>query len=1221
MPPSPDAQTASHTVTPEQDARYRDVIGPWEEGGCPPLDDFEADTNFVVRAAAGSGKTTALVARMVALIRTGAAQAKELAAITFTRKAAGEMEGRFYEELRSAAQALADRLQSGDADPQTRAELDRVREAMQTVQQTFIGTVHAFCGRILREYAYDAGLPPDFAVGIEDRDFERLQRRVWHRYVSEARTEQPDLLGELQELGLPPEELQDLFTTVSHHPELDVYTESPDEPPDLSEAVAAARDFVREWQAWRPDEPIKDRKGAREALDRAEAFFDHRPIETPADAAELLTIVRAGYSDSSAKGRVTLSAWGKRGSDAYEKARHLRDEAYPDLVQRVIDPVLNPWNAYAHRKAVEFVAPAADRFTQYRREEGQLTHHDVLYWTRELLRDEPRVRRELQERSPRLLVDEFQDTDPLQAEILFYATATNRDETDWRRCTPAPGSLFIVGDDKQSIYRFRRADINVFNEVVRRIEDTGGAVVDLCRNFRSHGQILQFCDRAFPDLFGAEVDVDVPDHETVQARYAPFIAVRPPGDDPVSLRAIDCEYVRYYPSADLARDDAWQIARFIRAAVDAGTDHEMAGPPKSDAVFPGGAGYDDFLILTRTTSNLSIYAEALAGQSIPFTITGSKDLRDSGDVQDLLALLRAALRPDDPVASLAFLQSGLAGFSDDDLYRYRRAAEDADAFGTAIGKALKFGSGALSKRVRDALPGDLADRFEAAFGLVGEVRERLVSERPSTALPFVVEQTGLHAAAAAPPDARHRSLRAGRLLRAVELVQRRTAEGAGWAEVVDALHDVVHGEEDTDGLTLEIGTDDAVRVMNVHQAKGLEAPVVFLADPVGSGSNRAPTTHVYRGSDANSGSGANSKAGADGEAGADALVAPVIDEGTFHTAITHPPLGWTTGREPTFKEIEEAHEEAENTRLLYVAATRAERLLVVSRPLDKNGTPKQKAPWGDLVGYLGDDVPVLRPPSAEDAEGDASRTESAPAPDVDAAGRRRREAVAARARASFEQATVSSEKDDGAEADWGISDGGGYGRVFGTVVHHQLEAYVEALRAGETPEVPPVDRLFAALEDERTGRLSEETGLDEEGGADIPITREHADAARVAVRRFSQSDLAARLREAETVYTEYRFATSSGSAEDKDDEAAAPETVLRGVIDLVYRNDEGWHVVDYKTDRVADPASALAPGHPYCEQVRRYAGFWAELVGEPVDSASLWFTEAGESVGVSLGGV
>jgi ATP-dependent helicase/nuclease subunit A len=463
------------------DEEVRQRIGPWAEDGVPSLDRFDEETNFLVRAAAGSGKTTALVARMVALVRRGH-PVEDLAAITFTRKAAGEMTARFYKELRQIAPKL---------DGQER---QNVQTALKNLHGTYIGTIHGFCGRLLREHALAAELPPDFSVGLEGRDETEMRDRAWQEFLSETYAERPEVVEHLQDLGVELEELGPFFETLCKYPELELHTDSPPDVPDLSEAVREAKAVLREWQPRRPEVPTKDRDDVQKAFDKAEAMLKHHPLDQPAQQAQFLGFFEGAYSDNKetgewGTGKVTLNRWDKQ---AEVGPKVLKEEDLPRLVEEEIRPVLRSWHAHVHDMLAEAVRPAVDTYREMRKEEGRLTHHDVLFLTRNLLRDDEEARARAQRSVSHLLVDEFQDTDPLQAQILFYLTSKDPSQDDWRKCVPRPGSLFIVGDDKQSIYRFRRADKAVFDEVAKRLrelEEPHGKVVEktvlACASFQS----------------------------------------------------------------------------------------------------------------------------------------------------------------------------------------------------------------------------------------------------------------------------------------------------------------------------------------------------------------------------------------------------------------------------------------------------------------------------------------------------------------------------------------------------------------------------------------------------------------------------------------------------------------------------------------------------------------------------------------------------------------
>ena len=1131
MPAAPTNRSSSY-----DDSAVRARIGPWAEEGVPDLSRFAPDTNFFVRAAAGSGKTTALVARMVALVRTGVPP-DDLTAITFTRKAAGEMSTRFYEELRRAQTAL----------PTDGPQWRRVTQALDDAQQAFIGTVHAFCARLLRERPIAANLPPDFVAGLDDREARELRERAWRQYLARVRERHPERIEALARLDVEPNDLEQYFERLCAHPELDPYVNAPDTVPDLSAAVATAQDRLDAWQARRPDAAPEGRDDAMQAFDTAEKMRTHLSLDAPAQKAAFLEVF-AEVSDEES-GSVTLKCWRGPQTDAYDWARDLRDEHLPALFRDTVRPALRQWRAYVHREVVAFVRPAVEHFATLRREEGRLTFHDLLACTRDLLRDHPRLRTALQERHPRLLVDEFQDTDPLQAELLFYLTSQDPTETPWTACEPEPGSLFIVGDDKQSIYRFRRADMEVFASVGRLIDASGGEAVTLTKNFRSWDVICDWCDAAFSDLFND------PGLEDLQAPYTPFDPQRTTAGDTGGVRRLDIDKVHGNWGRDIAAADAEQIARYIDAAQSGAL---PARQDREDAAAEG-ARYSDFLLLTRTKTRLSIYAEALAERGIPYTVTGSEDLGEAEELKALVDLLTCALRPDDPVAGVAYLKGPLVGASDDDLYRFRRA-----------GGAFDQMHAPLAPDVTSALPPETRRRFVGAFERLRTARTRLREERPGVAVEQIVDTFGLLAGAAHPPAPTEGSLRAGRVLRTITLVQSLAAQGLGWAEVLEELQRVVEGEEDVDGMTLDTGGEDAVRVMNVHQAKGLEAPVVFLADPYARGSG-PPTQHHLR-------------------RDAGELVAPIVQGSGYRATVTHPPLGWnapTAGQEEGFRAREERHAAAEERRLLYVAATRAEKQLVVSTyPAKPND-----GPWAPLYPHLdAADAPALQVPAAE-GEGQPGPDATAPAPALEAHRDRRRAQVDAAARPSYRTETVTGAAPEPSAPARSPEPGhDGYGEAFGTALHALLEQVVQA-RHQDAPH---------------PGEATLQAALAQQGAAP---TEEAVRRLRRMIQRFLDSTVWTEVQSAAPVLPEYPLVCV-------DDEGPAP-TVRRGVIDLAYRLDDGWVLVDYKSDRVSEASGPQLPHkHPYRHQMKAYAEDWRSVQGAPVSRAGLWFADAGTLVSV-----
>ena len=208
-------------------------------------------------------------------------------------------------------------------------------------------------------------------------------------------------------------------------------------------------------------------------------------------------------------GKVTQKKWATR-DDALDQ-----EEKFENFKQQAVIPGLEKWRRYCHYFIMELVVPGVDYFKSVREKNSLMNFQDLLLKTALLLQSNQEVRAYFQNRFTHILVDEFQDTDPVQAEVLLYLTGEDLAEQSWRKTKVKPGSLFIVGDPKQSIYRFRRADIDTYNGMKRIIEDSGGLILPLTTNFRSLPAICNWVNPIFEKTFPAEATQYQPKFERI----------------------------------------------------------------------------------------------------------------------------------------------------------------------------------------------------------------------------------------------------------------------------------------------------------------------------------------------------------------------------------------------------------------------------------------------------------------------------------------------------------------------------------------------------------------------------------------------------------------------------------------------------------------------------------------------------------------------------------
>ncbi len=1049
------------------------------------------DQNLMVLAGAGAGKTHALVQRMANAVQTGVVPVDQLAAITFTRKAAGEMRGRFFSELKSRAR---------NADGE---DLNRIQNALEKVDQCFIGTIHAFCGQLLRERPVEAGLPPDFSE-VEEREEAVMRRDAWDAFVQKSFLSEDPQLAQFEELGLRPEDLYGFFQRRYQFSDVPLVSK-PVQKPDLSTAVSKLEAFLQRTEAYIPD-PLPGRRDALQtAMTRARSFLSNRGIQSDADRIALLQILTGNLG-------VTLKSW----TPNQDFAKHLRDSLFPEFQTETLNPTLTRWRQYIYQFAAPYVDDAVEEYARTRRETGRLTFQDLLELAARLLRNHPEVRRHFQDRYRCLFVDEFQDTDPIQAEILLYLTGENLEETDWRKLTPRPGSLFLVGDSKQSIYRFRRADVETFDLVRNRIADTNGDIVNLNTNFRSLGPLCDWINAAFEPLFAAH-------EKPYQAEFAPLFKYRP-DDETDAVRRISIDKVYRNSRSQIAEQDAEQIANFITTTING----------EDTSASPG-----DFLILTRTSGYLSHYAQALEKCGIPFEITGGDRLGEADVLHTLADFLETVYMPDNPLPLLAYLRGDLVGLGDDALYAFKKVGGDFN----------------WTRDLPKGMDRELHRMFEQAYEHLKKASEWLQSLSPDAAITRCVERLGLL------PFVRTLSMgetHAGNLIRILSLVREWSAQGLHWGQVVTELRALIDDRDyKIEQMTIPSAQEDVVRLMNLHQAKGLQGKIVFLADPYDTSYTRyGPEFHVSRTSDE------------------PFLALPITKpRGPYQREVVAEPVDWEDA------EIEETRFlQGEELRLLYVAATRAENLLVVSTYEEK----PDHGPWSPLYPHL-KNVPEL-------AHGNHSphpipETPSTKTPSVELEREQRDQFWQAVKKESFKVAQVTDDRADITYSDEGRS-AAGRGAAYGIVIHQIFD-----------------DAINRRLPDDPTPYVIH---LLQEAGADAGFLPN----ALNALQHFRNSEIWTEIQASETVYTEVPFAISQA------ENNASPDKIIRGVIDLAYRLPGGWKIVDYKTNAAKTDEDVQALCEQTAGQVNTYARHWANFTGETVVAKGLWLTERREFITV-----
>ena len=736
----------------------------------------DLEWSFLVEAGAGSGKTTSLVDRIVALVRNRACKVEEIAAVTFTRMAAAELRQRFQVELEREAA----RFEPGH--PQRLL----LEEAIQSIDRAFLGTIHSFCAKLLRERPLEAGLDPGFR-DLQETEAYRSQQKSWTDFLERLAADGDPRLRELNRLGVPPGRLREAFNQLVENPDVD-FVHEPAEPPDPGEVAELRAEFDGLLdRAWLLMEGRQPKDGWDSLGKRIRTLLYWRRSLDWEDASVFFDAVAKVHG---LKTRPIQKRWADTPTGKLEAKRLGEDIKRFGEAGGQADRLLRRWWAYRYPVALVVAKAAADTYARERKARGEVTFQDLLVLSAELLRESPQARRELGKRYRRVLVDEFQDTDPLQAEILLLlASDPDTNGNDWRAVVPRPGALFIVGDPKQSIYRFRRADISLYEFVKRRFE-TFGEVLHLEANFRSledFGELVQ-------GVFDRESSFPKQDSDR-QASFAPLR----PRTKGIGLLATYA--VRGTRQDEVARDDAARIASEIARRV--ATDERQPG---------------DFMILTRTRRFLSVYARALEDRNLPVEVSGT-GVGFEDELRAFLLLFRCLADPEHKVRVLAALTGPFFGLTLDRIVRYRD------------------NRGSLSIDFEPEGDCEVAE----AIGVLHKWWQLARREPADVTAERLVDEIGLFPLAAAGTLG---EMRAGALVYLLDAVRARALAGdSSLAGAVDAMETALAWDDAE--APLIPGRPNCVRVMNLHRAKGLEADVVFLAAPFGV-RDWPPGMHVSR---------------------------------------------------------------------------------------------------------------------------------------------------------------------------------------------------------------------------------------------------------------------------------------------------------------------------------------------------------------------------------------
>ena len=1139
--------------------------------------------SLLVSAAAGSGKTRVLVERVVGLITDPEhpADADSLLIMTFTNAAAAKLRADITTRL---AQEV--RAHPGDRN---------LRRQQLLLQRASIGTVDAFCLHFVQQHFAMLDVPPDFETA-EEADLARIEQETLAATLETAYND-PDFraFADLYDRGRTDNTAGDAILDLYH------FTRA------LPHPAASLKAFAEMWQTDAPpqDTPwgqellgiaLARAQGAKTLLESGAAIAARDEKADAAytavmqdDAARVenlcYRLAEKDWEGSLNALELALGGWrragavkgGKDSNQAASAASELRDRAKKQLESLRKDALLCTGEEFAadRRRAAPLVAALvraaqtfADSCFAAKCAEKVLDYADYEHLTLDLLLDEHNERtplcRTVSGRYRAVLVDEYQDTNALQDAIYF---ALARPEAD---------NLFFVGDIKQSIYRFRLADPSIFVGKQQQWKPhpqpaPAPATLALDANFRSAPGVIAGINYLFETFFSKGLGgVDYGDGQRLVVG----------GDKNAAYQGM-CE-VDVMDGAD-TEAEAQHIARRIAEMVQSG--FAVRG---KEGVRP--CRYDDFCILLRGRKGFPTYEGALRTAGIPVFADSAADLLDEPHIRPFAALLRVIDNPAQDIPLAAVLLSPLFPYTADDLVALRRACPQGSLYGAVLG--------------------DAADRFAEFTAALTEYR-RLARTLPvAELLEELLARTGYLAAVGALPD--------GARCREDLLSFTAWASGAGRAGLPALIH-AMDAAAANGGLNQSAGGQTrpgCVSIMTVHRSKGLEFPVVFVAD----------TDHKFNQSDA---------------------IRPVLTHSRLGVGVMlRAPRAAKRFKTLPYAALAQAIRTetlSEEMRVLYVALTRAQDALIITVPL-KNTASSLKTPavcaaaeatgpeamrsMGSWAGWILT-ATMLHPDS--DALWNYTsflphhrptkvalgirllplpeQTEQPPAPPAPAAD----PAAVARLRASFAwqspraalekvpakvsvSAVVHAARPVALERPAFLQKSGMTGAERGTAIH----AFMQSV-----PFDGPAPDLTAEVR-----RQTELQLLD-------PALADKLDLD--AVRPFFESAVWRRIRLAKQILREEPFITALPAAEITpaagQGSAAAAEVLVQGIADLVLVFDEHAEILDYKTDRSRDAQFYV---DEYAAQLRLYRRAFAQRLSVPVTKLTIYSFALADEIDIPL---
>ena len=1072
------------------------------------------NTNYFVEASAGSGKTYSLVLRMVAMVegneQKGIAPVPidQICTITFTKAAAAEFFSRFQRAL-SVRSVPQDHNIDDSLGPKTPTTMQRCREALDNIDSCFLGTIDAFCNMIAHELPTELGIPSDSEVISNDERLELLQKKY------------DEILKNPSD---PNHQKALLFESLFYKPRT-----------KFSKAIAY----------------LGSLRNTNIVYNRSLVGIDPNNLFTQAEKDKFLRYVeglcsdevvfnsKAGYPRSAKySNQVTLKTLAKKiDKSDWSKCLPTIDFALTQIKKMdgpsiaVLGTGLDQYNLYVpkegtgnistvqyHPEAANFFKTVENRLDDYKyavlfdlimsilhktfddlKDNGKLGFFDYIYYLTDALKNDfngdRRIINHILKRHSHFLLDESQDTDPLQTELFFYLTGENPNKvSNWTETKPRDGSLFIVGDPKQSIYGFRNANVQAFNKI-KDIFAKENKVLILTKNFRSREIIKEWFNASMNSVLQNDVEplthIDIPIDATKKQKEA----------DKFDVNGQKLElYQGVYKYITPTKEDPQAVAKFIVDLVNDNSKVILVKNKKTDQNEVRNITFGDIRVVPRSTS-VDGYVAAFNEYKIPVIIEASIPFEKSKtllNVVDLVCLLKS---PGDKASLFKVLYGDLFKLNDKDIIQMK-----IDGFNFDISNDISSISFTNQKS-------------QKAIALLQKVYNDTKGFSFSSAMLYVLNNKDFNISTKVGVDFLEYTFYL------IEKVKENEEAGliAGVAQFKKYVEGFINGDTD-DNRTVRF-KDDSNRVIlaNLHKVKGLQAPIVILCGPEQKNSASKRRIDYSQGT-------------------AITRITGIEDKDDYST-ITE-----THDINDEEQKIWDEYEKAERERVEYVGATRAESVLLVAekQPSKKSQPSKSNYPnfnpWSNLLKNIDDSlkvsVPEVSAPPSNPKDIDLDNP-------LDLGESNEKSFVfSSPSKKAGDIKNISSNSNlDEINEDQNLGEAS---TLVGTMVHRLMECLVSSR-----------DNPYSDLNDLVNQIINEYHGYEYHDIID-KVASTIVNGGYAQKNSSVSQDILSMLKKAEEVYCETPFSYKKGNE------------IINGIIDLIYKDENGYHIIDYKTNKVED---------------------------------------------------